>query len=216
MMRKGKKTAQGSANPSPTTTGSSTPLSRPAHALSVDQIIEEISTSPINGLSEDEARTRLGQFGRNEFQNSKGITAMEVMVRQLVNAMSLVSTSLFPVALTTAGVVTDFLRCEVLFMAMAASFGIQSWIEGAFIASVIALNAVVGFIQEYKAAKIIDSLRSLASPTAKAIRSGKNLVVPSPEIVPGDVVEMSVGDTIPADVRQVKLLFLCHGIIPNN
>lgn len=84
---------------------------------------------------------------------------------------------------------------------MAASLGIQSWIEGAFIASVIVLNAVVGFFQEYKAAKIIDSLRTLASPTAKAVRSGKDLVVPSPEIVPGDVVEMSVGDTIPADVR---------------
>ncbi|KAK0646882.1 sodium transport ATPase 5 [Cercophora newfieldiana] len=158
-------------------------LSRPAHALTIDQIIEEIKTCPINGLLEDEARERLERFGRNEFQSSKGVSAAEVLVRQLVNPMTL-----------------------VLVMAMAASLAIRSWVEGVFVASVILLNAVVGFFQEYKAAKIIDSLRELASPTAKAIRSGRDVVVPSPEIVPGDVVDMNVGDTIPADVRLIETM----------
>ena len=87
---------------------------------------------------------------------------------------------------------------------MAASFGIQSWIEGGVITAVIVLNIVVGFLQEFKAAKTMDSLRSLSSPTAQAIRDGNNETVVTAEIVPGDMVELKTGDTIPADIRLVE------------
>jgi P-type Na+/K+ transporter len=88
-------------------------------------------------------------------------------------------------------------------MAMAVSFGIRSWIEGGVVTAVIALNIVVGFWQEFNAEKTMDSLRSLSSPTANAVRDGKSLSVPTAEIVPGDMVEMKTGDTVPADVRSV-------------
>lgn len=87
---------------------------------------------------------------------------------------------------------------------MAASLGIQSWIEGGVVAAVIVLNVVVGFFQEFQAAKTMDSLRSLSSPTAQAIRNGNNEVVVTAEIVPGDMVELKTGDTIPADIRLVE------------
>lgn len=87
---------------------------------------------------------------------------------------------------------------------MAASLGIQSWIEGGVIAAVVLLNIVVGFLQEFKAAKTMDSLRSLSSPTAYAVRNGNNEVVVTAEIVPGDLVELKTGDTIPADIRLVE------------
>ena len=87
---------------------------------------------------------------------------------------------------------------------MGASFGIRSWIEGGVVAAVIALNIGVGFQQEYKAAKTMDSLRSLSSPTASAVRNGNNETVPTAEIVPGDLVELKTGDTIPADVRLIE------------
>lgn len=87
---------------------------------------------------------------------------------------------------------------------MGASFGIKSWIEGGVITAVIILNIVVGFFQELKAAKTMDSLRSLSSPTAQAVRSGSNTTVPTAEIVPGDLVELKTGDTIPADIRLVE------------
>jgi Na+-exporting ATPase len=89
----------------------------------------------------------------------------------------------------------------VLIIAMAVSFAIQSWIEGGVITAIIILNIVVGFIQEFKAEKTMDSLRSLSSPTATAVRDGKTITVPTIEIVPGDMVEMKTGDTVPADVR---------------
>lgn len=84
---------------------------------------------------------------------------------------------------------------------MAVSFGIGSWIEGGVVTAVIALNITVGFWQEFNAEKTMDSLRSLSSPTASAVRDGKTLTIPTAEIVPGDMVDMKTGDTIPADVR---------------
>src|SRR5688572_22559455 len=95
---------------------------------------------------------------------------------------------------------------QVLILAMAASFGIESWIEGGVVAAVIALNIVVGFVQEFKAAKTMDSLRSLSSPTAQAVRNGNNETVMTAEIVPGDLVELKTGDTIPADIRLIEVV----------
>lgn len=86
---------------------------------------------------------------------------------------------------------------------MAVSFGIESWIEGGVIAAVIALNIVVGFWQEFNAEKTMDSLKSLSSPTASAIRNSENITIPTVEIVPGDMVELKTGDTVPADLRYV-------------
>ncbi|KAF7505632.1 hypothetical protein GJ744_000567 [Endocarpon pusillum] len=87
---------------------------------------------------------------------------------------------------------------------MAVSFGIGSWIEGGVITAVIVLNIVVGFWQEFNAEKTMDSLRSLSSPTASAVRDGKTISIPTAEIVPGDMVEMRTGDTVPADIRLVE------------
>lgn len=90
---------------------------------------------------------------------------------------------------------------KVLILAMAVSFGISSYIEGGVIAAVIVLNIIVGFNQEFHAEKNMDSLRSLSSPTASAVRDGITNVVPTAEIVPGDMVELKTGDTVPADLR---------------
>lgn len=86
---------------------------------------------------------------------------------------------------------------------MAVSFGIKSWIEGGVIGAVIGLNIVVGVYQDYAAEKTMDSLRSLSSPTGTVTRDGKTNVIPANEIVPGDMVELKVGDTVPADLRYV-------------
>lgn len=84
---------------------------------------------------------------------------------------------------------------------MAVSFGIQSWIEGGFVAAVILLNIVVGFAQEYAAEKTMESLHSLSSPTGVVSRDGSTVTVPSANIVPGDMVQLNTGDTVPADLR---------------
>ncbi|KAM3441704.1 hypothetical protein MY4824_001482 [Beauveria thailandica] len=157
------------------------PMSAPAHALSYADVERELQVDHEVGLTPDEAKTRLDVYGRNEFGEQAGVQPFKILLGQIANALTL-----------------------VLILAMVASFAIKSWIEGGVITAVIVLNIVVGFFQEFKAAKTMDSLRSLSSPTAQAIRSGSNQTVVTAEIVPGDVVELKTGDTIPADIRLVE------------
>ncbi|KAL0063915.1 P-type ATPase [Marasmius tenuissimus] len=157
------------------------PLTRPAHALSHTKVAEEIGCNPEDGLSTSEAAHRRTEFGTNDLGEDAGVQPGKILLRQVANAMTL-----------------------VLILGMAVSFGIQSWIEGGVVAAIILLNIVVGFWQEFNAEKTMDSLRSLSSPTASAVRDGKIITVPTVEIVPGDMVEMKTGDTVPADVRLIE------------
>ncbi|CRK48732.1 hypothetical protein BN1723_008179 [Verticillium longisporum] len=157
------------------------PLSRPPHCLTIDETVAELKANAEDGLTDADAKARLEEYGRNQFGEEKGVQPIKILVAQVANAMTL-----------------------VLILAMAASFGIESWIEGGVVTGVIAINILVGFQQEYKAAKTMDSLRSLSSPTASAVRDGSNQTVPTVEIVPGDMVELKTGDTIPADVRIIE------------
>lgn len=157
---------------------SNEPLTKPAHALSADEVLNELGSNALNGLTAAEAETRRGRLGTNELGEAEGVQPIKIIIAQIANAMTM-----------------------VLILAMAVSFGIKSWIEGGVIAAVIMLNVVVGFFQEYSAEKTMDSLRSLSSPTATVIRDGESQVIPSANIVPGDLIEVKMGDTIPADIR---------------
>jgi magnesium-transporting ATPase (P-type) len=73
---------------------------------------------------------------------------------------------------------------------------------------VIILNATIGFVQEYKAEKRMDALRALGSPSASVLRNGNISVIPNAEVVPGDIVLLKMGDTIPADLRLFEAMNL--------
>ncbi|KAF9050855.1 potassium/sodium eff [Hymenopellis radicata] len=115
---------------------------------------------------------------REHDRGDEGISLLRLLVSQLANALTL-----------------------VLLAALGLSFGVQDWVEGGVIAGVITVNTVIGFVQEYKAERTMDSLRQLSSPTAVVIRDGQPAVVPSKHVVPGDVVQIKAGDVIPADLR---------------
>ncbi|KAJ4410426.1 P-type ATPase [Didymella pomorum] len=154
------------------------PLSLPPHSLTLAQVVDELSTDTWSGLDDAEAKRRLDEYGANDLGETAGISPIKILIAQVANAMTM-----------------------VLILAMAVSFGIQSWIEGGVVTFVILLNIVVGFFQEWSAEKTMDSLRSLSSPTARVIRGGQQSTIPSAEIVPGDVIEIKTGDTLPADIR---------------
>ncbi|KAJ5599943.1 ATPase P-type K/Mg/Cd/Cu/Zn/Na/Ca/Na/H-transporter [Penicillium hetheringtonii] len=157
------------------------PLGQPAHSLTYEAVIKELHTELDDGLTPDEASRRLQQYGPNKLDEGEGVSILKIFVRQVANAMML-----------------------VLILAMAVSFGIQSWIEGGVICAVIVLNIVVGFFQEYAAEKTMESLHSLSSPTGTVSRGGHTFAIPSSDIVPGDMVELRTGDTVPADIRLVE------------
>ncbi len=91
---------------------------------------------------------------------------------------------------------------------MALSFGVEDWVEGGVITAVIILNVSIGFYQEFQAEKKMDSLRALSSPSATLLRDGNIITIPSPEVVPGDVVLLKTGDTVPADLRLFEAMNL--------
>jgi Na+-exporting ATPase len=91
---------------------------------------------------------------------------------------------------------------------MALSYGVMDYIEGGVITAVIALNVGIGFYQEFDAEKKMDSLRSLSSPSALVVRDGSEITVPSAEVVPGDIVAIKTGDTVPADLRLFEVMNL--------
>jgi len=153
------------------------------HLLSADEVAQQLHTDPDNGLSDEEAKSRLTKSGLNELLGGGGVSASRILMKQIFNAMVL-----------------------VLIMAMAVSFAIKSWIEAGVVTAVVVINIVVGFFQEYSAEKTMDSLRSLSSPTATVIRSGHVKVVRSADLVPGDIVEVKTGDTIPADMRLYEAM----------
>lgn len=151
-----------------------------AHTITVQQLTEELGTSATDGLSKNESVRRLESHGENLLEGNDGISAWSVFVKQLANALTV-----------------------VLVAAMALSFGVEDFIEGAVIAAVIVLNTTVGFFQEYRAEKTMDSLRQLSSPTAFVIRNGEGVAIPAKNLVPGDLVNIKTGDVVPADLRLV-------------
>ncbi|KIW00778.1 potassium/sodium efflux P-type ATPase, fungal-type [Verruconis gallopava] len=162
---------------------SNKPLSKPAHALSADQVISELHTTTDDGLTTVEAKKRHAEYGNNQIGDAGGVNATKILIRQIANAMIL-----------------------VLILAMAVSYGIGSYIEGGVVTAVIILNIVIGFGQECQAEKTMDSLRNLASPTAVVIRDGNEITISNMEVVPGDVIVLKTGDTVPADLRLFEAL----------
>lgn len=88
---------------------------------------------------------------------------------------------------------------------MCLAYGTSDFIEGGVISSVILLNIVVGFVQDFKAEKTMASLQSLSAPVATVIRDGEISQVKSEQLVVGDIVRLNVGDTVPADARYVQI-----------
>lgn len=133
------------------------------------------------GLTSHQAKEQLRKYGLNELPQKKTISALEVFLRQIKNPFSL-----------------------LLFGAAVLSFVIGDRIDSFFIAGILVLNALLGFWQEYKASKELEALRKLEVAYARVERDGKQVEIPSNEIVPGDVVILEPGDRIPADGQLLE------------
>lgn len=146
--------------------------------LSWQDVASRFDTDLNTGLTKQEVLNRLSIYGKNELEGDDGVSLGAVIIGQVFNSMVL-----------------------VLIIAMIVSFAVQDYISGGVIAAVILINVVVGTIQEYQASKTMDSLKSLGTPSAHTIREGQDCTVPSGDLVPGDIVVIKTGDTIPADLR---------------
>ncbi|AMD21100.1 HEL181Wp [Eremothecium sinecaudum] len=155
------------------------------HSLSIHEVEQLLKTNIRRGLSSEDVEGRLAILGPNSFGEESGINFVDIVMRQVFNAMIL-----------------------VLFISMVICLGIRDWISGGVIAFVVLINVAVGGYQDYKACKTMDSLKSLSTPSAHVIRNGEDTVIPSHSVVPGDICVLKVGDTIPADLRLIESTYL--------
>ncbi|EDP53796.1 hypothetical protein KXX16_005569 [Aspergillus fumigatus] len=151
-----------------------------AHTLPPERLASLLQVDIQNGLSSAEAATRLERDGPNRVQEIEGVSTWKILLRQVSNSLTM-----------------------VLLITMAISFGIHDYIEGGVITAVIVLNIVVGFVQDYRAEKTIMSLHRLSAPVCKVLRDGRVVSVPAESVVLGDVVHLTVGDIVPADLRLI-------------
>ncbi|CEI62887.1 Calcium-transporting ATPase 3 [Fusarium venenatum] len=153
--------------------------------LTVEETAEALGTSIDKGLTSQQVAEAQEKYPKNELDVGGTIPWYSILTKQLLNAMII-----------------------VLAFAMALSFGIKDYIEGGVLVFVIVLNVTIGFWQEYRAEKRMDALRALSSPSAMVLRDGKTQVISNPEVVPGDIVLLKMGDTVPADLRLFEAMNL--------
>ncbi len=148
--------------------------------LSIEAAAKILDTSLEAGLSAPEAAKRLSQFGPNQLLEKKATSPLAIFFEQF----------------------QDFIIWVLIGAAMVSGF-LKEWVDAFAIIAIVILNAILGFIQEYRAEKSLAALKKLSSPTSKIIRGREHSIIPSKELVPGDLIELEAGDNIPADSRLI-------------
>ncbi len=148
--------------------------------MSVEEALAAVSSSE-NGLTEEEAARRLQANGPNSLKAKKKKGILRMLWEQLCDVMIL-----------------------ILLAAAVISLVFEEWAEAVVIFVIIIVNAVIGIVEEKKAADALAALKDLNAPTARVLRSGKERVLPAEELVTGDVVLLEDGCVIPADIRLIR------------
>ncbi|MDR3647172.1 MAG: magnesium-translocating P-type ATPase [Candidatus Babeliales bacterium] len=149
--------------------------------LSLDELYKELASSK-NGLSSIEADSRLKKFGYNEITKEKRESAISIFIRQFKNPLLWI-----------------LIFCTIL------SYFTGDHLEAILILSMIVLYSLLGFFQEYKTAKTFELLKQYTKSKNKVIRDNKTIEIDSEQIIPGDIVYLTLGDMVPADIRIIQL-----------
>jgi Ca2+-transporting ATPase len=145
-----------------------------------EETLKEFNVSK-SGLTEKQAKENLDKYGYNELTQKKRATVWEVFFSQFKDLLVI-----------------------ILIIAALISMATGDAESTLVIIAVITLNAVLGTVQHFKAEQSLDSLKALSSPTAKVIRDGKKIEIPSKEVVPGDILMLEAGDMVAADGRIIE------------
>ncbi|MCS7337210.1 MAG: cation-transporting P-type ATPase [Verrucomicrobiae bacterium] len=158
------------------------PDTTPWHQLEPAEALRTLGVDPRAGLSEPEVKARQARFGLNQMTPRRGTPPWLKFLQQFTQPLVF-----------------------ILVMATVVSAALGEVVDAAVIFGVVFVNAVVGFIQEYKAEKAIEALARMVRTEATVRRHGRKQRVPSSELVPGDIVLLQSGDSVPADLRLVEV-----------
>ena len=148
------------------------------HAMSADEVVKRLATDAGKGLDAGEAASRLQKYGPNRLPEGKKRGPFMRFLSQFNNIL-----------------------VYVLLGAGFTKLMLNLWLDAAIIFGVVILNALLGFIQEGRAEKALDSIRNMLSAEARTVRGGETRMIAADQLVPGDVVLLESGDKVPADLR---------------
>jgi len=152
------------------------------HAIGADEVLRQLGANPRSGLDSEEISRRLGKYGSNKLPEGRKQGPLMRFLKQFDNILVYV--------LLGAG----FIKLMV-----------SLWLDAAIILAVVVINALLGYVQEGKAEKALDSIRNMLSAEARTLRGGEIRMTPAEELVPGDIVLLESGDKIPADLRLIEV-----------
>lgn len=152
------------------------------HTLTGEEALMQLRSAADRGLSQSEAGTRLREVGLNAIQAARKTPWWSIFLSQFRDFMVLV---------LIGATIVSFLLGEVG--------------DAVTILAIVLMNAALGFIQEYRAEKSVETLKQLTAPEAHVLRDGAVKTIPAEELVPGDIVELEAGDRIPADCRLLAV-----------
>jgi Ca2+-transporting ATPase len=163
-----------------------------AYRQSGEAAVAALGTDPMRGLSDPEARARLERFGQNELISEAPVPRWRRFLAQFDNVLVIL---LIVAAATSAGVWWYERDSTLPFEAIA-------------IAAIVCLNAIMGYVQETRADRTVAALRAMSGTHARIIRDGEHQALPATAVVPGDIILIEEGDTIPADARVLQAVAL--------
>ena len=152
----------------------------PWHAKTSEEVLSALNATE-EGLSDAEAAKRLSEHGRNVLKEKKAKSIWKMLWEQIRDVMVL-----------------------ILIAAAVISMIFSEWAEAVVILVIVVLDAVIGIVQEKKAANALRSLMELSAPTARVLREGEESIVPAEQLVPGDIVYLEDGCVVPADLRLLQ------------
>ncbi|KAG6607223.1 Calcium-transporting ATPase 1, endoplasmic reticulum-type, partial [Cucurbita argyrosperma subsp. sororia] len=168
----------------------------PAWATDVRECLEKYQVNPDLGLSSEEVEKQRKIYGSNELEKHEGTSIFKLVLEQFNDTL---------VRILLAAAVVSF----VLAWYDGEEGGemeITAFVEPLVIFLILIVNAIVGIWQENNAEKALEALKEIQSEQASVIRNGKRVSIVSKDIVPGDIVELRVGDKVPADMRVLRLI----------
>lgn len=157
------------------------------YLASAEEVLEEQSTSAAQGLTAAEAQSRLASVGPNKLDEEEKTPMWKRFFEQMGDPMVIML-----LVAAAISVITGFIQGE------------PEWADAAIILSVVILNSVLGVVQEAKSEQALEALQEMSAAQSKVIRDGKMVYMASSELVPGDVVLLEAGDSVPADCRVIE------------
>lgn len=162
------------------------------HNESTESVLHTLGADPNTGLTGETATARLSEYGENRLREKKKKSTLRRFLDQFKDVMILI--------LLAAAAVSFVVACT--------EGDPMEFFEPGLILLIVILNAVMGMLQESKAEKALDALKSMSAPHARVLRDGKEQVIDAALLVPGDVLKLEAGDFVPADARLLHSVSL--------